>query len=77
MRLRWALCSHYRMRASTLRGLGATGSPCAFLGCCSGTEVKLLCWGNPTWTLKVCKIMDFMAILGGLGLLFYILLGLR
>ena len=30
-----------------------------------------------TWTPKVCKIMAFMAILMGLGLLFYILLGFR
>ena len=30
-----------------------------------------------TWTPKVCKIMVFMAIIGGLGPLFYILLGLR
>ena len=29
------------------------------------------------WTPKVCKIMAFMAILGGLGLLFYILLRFR
>ena len=28
-----------------------------------------------TWTPKVCKIMAFMAILMGLGLVFYILLG--
>ena len=32
---------------------------------------------NPTYTLKVCKIMAFMAITMGLGLLFYILLGSR
>ena len=30
-----------------------------------------------TWTPKVCKIMTFMAIILGLGLLFYILLGFR
>ena len=30
-----------------------------------------------TWTPKVCKIMAFMAIIMGLGLLFYILLGSR
>ena len=30
-----------------------------------------------TWTLTVCKIMAFMAILGSLGLLFHILLGFR
>ena len=30
-----------------------------------------------TWTPKVCKIMDFMAVIWGLGLLFYILLGFR
>ena len=29
------------------------------------------------WTPKVCKIMVFMAIIMGLGLLFYILLGFR
>ena len=28
-----------------------------------------------TWAPKVCKIMAFMAIIMGLGLLFYILLG--
>ena len=32
---------------------------------------------NPTWTPKVCKIMAFMAVILGLGLLFYILLGFR
>ena len=32
---------------------------------------------NPTWTPKVCKIMAFVAVIMGLGLLFYILLGLR
>ena len=32
---------------------------------------------TPTWTPKVCKIMAFMAIIMGLGLLFYILLGFR
>ena len=30
-----------------------------------------------TWTPKVCKIMAFMAIILGLGLLFYILSGFR
>ena len=30
-----------------------------------------------TWTPKVCKIMAFMAIIMGLGPLFYILLGFR
>ena len=30
-----------------------------------------------TWTPKVCKIMAFMAVIMGLGLLFYILLGFR
>ena len=32
---------------------------------------------RPTWAPKVCKIMAFMAIIMGLGLLFYILLGFR
>ena len=32
---------------------------------------------RPYWTLKVCKIMALRAILRGLGLLFYILLGFR
>ena len=32
---------------------------------------------NGTWTPKVCKIMAFMAVIMGLGLLFYILLGFR
>ena len=31
----------------------------------------------PTWTPKVCKMMAFMAIIMGLGLLFYILFGFR
>ena len=30
-----------------------------------------------SWTPKVCKIMALMAIIIGLGLLFYILLGFR
>ena len=30
-----------------------------------------------TWAPKVCNIMAFMAIIMGLGLLFYILLGFR
>ena len=30
-----------------------------------------------TWTPKVCKIMAFMIVIMGLGLLFYILLGFR
>ena len=30
-----------------------------------------------TWTAKVCKIMAFMAVIMGLRLLFYILLGFR
>ena len=30
-----------------------------------------------TWTLKVCKIMALMAVIMGLGLLFYILLAFR
>ena len=30
-----------------------------------------------TWTPKVCKIMVLMAIILGVGLLFYILLGFR
>ena len=29
------------------------------------------------WTPKVCKIVAFMAVIMGLGLLFYILLGFR
>ena len=32
---------------------------------------------SPTWTPKVCKIMAFMAIIMGLRLLFYMLLGSR
>ena len=30
-----------------------------------------------TWTPKVCKIMALVAVILGLGLLFYILLGFR
>ena len=39
----------------------------------------ILCWDPmiSTWTPKVCKIMAFMAIIMGLGLTFYILLGFR
>ena len=33
--------------------------------------------GDSTWTPKVCKIMAFMAVNMGLGLLFYILMGFR
>ena len=32
---------------------------------------------NPARTPKVCKIMAFMAVIMGLGLLFYIVLGSR
>ena len=32
---------------------------------------------RPTWAPKVCKIMALMAIIMGLGLLFYLLLGFR
>ena len=32
---------------------------------------------NCSWTPKVCQIMAFMAVIMGLGLLFYILLGFR
>ena len=32
---------------------------------------------NHTWTPKVCRIIAFMAIIGGLRLSFYILLGFR
>ena len=32
---------------------------------------------SPTWTPGVCKIMAFMAVIMGSGLLFYILLGFR
>ena len=34
-------------------------------------------WKTISWTPKVCKIMAFMAIIMGLGLVFYILLGFR
>ena len=30
-----------------------------------------------TWTPKVCKIMAFIAVIMGLGLFFYMLLGFR
>ena len=45
--------------------------------CVFGVMVLGLCLylGN-AWTPKVCKIMAFMAIIRGLGLLFYIFLGL-
>ena len=32
---------------------------------------------RPSWTQKLCKIMAFMAVILGLGPLFYILLGFR
>ena len=38
---------------------------------------ELAAWDvGSSWTPKVCKIMAFMAIIMGLGPLFYILLGL-
>ena len=40
-------------------------------------RVSIYVYMTITWTLKVCKIMAFMATLGGLELLFYILLGFR
>ena len=40
-------------------------------------DTRSLDYGSCTWTAKVCKIMAFMAILIGLGLLFYIFLGFR
>ena len=33
--------------------------------------------GDSTWTPKVCKIMAIMAVIRGLGLLFYMLLVFR
>ena len=44
-----------------------------------GPEGLVLPWARIliTWTPKVCKIMAFMAVILGLGLLFYILLGFR
>ena len=36
-----------------------------------GEEVKI-----GTWTPKICKIISLLAVILGLGLLFYILLGL-
>ena len=43
--------------------------------------VRFRCLGiipeSATWTPKVCKIMAFMAVIMGLGLLFYLLLGFR
>ena len=47
----------------------------AFRSTMRSLEVKTA--QHSTWTPKVCKIMAFMAILMGLGLLFYILLGFR
>ena len=41
------------------------------------SESKTLDPLNPTWTPKVCKMMAFMAVTMGLGLLFYIFLGYR
>ena len=57
---------------------GAEGS-----GTLKGLYRLSICWNSQgnlvsiSWTLKVCKIMAFMAILGSLGLLFHILLGFR
>ena len=46
--------------------------------CVFGVMVLGLCFylGN-AWTPKVCKIMAFLAIIRGLGLLFYIFVGFR
>ena len=46
---------------------------CSSLGINSGHSNSM----SPTWTPQVCKIMAFMAVIMGLGLLFYILAGLR
>ena len=66
----------YRVRSNVLSEFGAgfqfdlCPKNCIHLG--------LRLWGlGSTWTLKVCKIMAFMATLGSLGLLFHILLGFR
>ena len=40
-------------------------------------ETTILGFIEFTWTPKVCKIMGIMAVLMGLGPLFYILLGHR
>ena len=42
--------------------------------CDSGLSLRMF---QTTWTPKVCKIMASGAVTMGLGLLFYILLGLR
>ena len=34
-------------------------------------------WGMTTWAPKVCKMMAFRAVILGLGLLCYVLLGFR
>ena len=55
------------------------------LGTLGGTTKSDLrsSWGSQgskypnTWAPKVCKIMAFRAVIIGLGLLFYILLGFR
>ena len=65
-----------------------TGSPCrsVLIGIRAWTMTSFHCVPGcfakpgemtPTWTPKVCRIMAFMAIMRGLGLLFYILLGFR
>ena len=41
----------------------------------TGTQLRF--GFRDTWTPKVCRIMAFMAIIRGLGLLFHILLGFR
>ena len=48
-----------------------SGSPVRFV------SFRSLAGLGSTWTPKVCKIMTFMAVIMGLGLLFYILLGFR
>ena len=41
------------------------------------SQMRCRSCGSTTWNPKVCKIMAFMAIIMGLGVLFYILLGSR
>ena len=53
-------------------GLGPMqSSGLVILGLPDGSQLR------STWTPKMCKIMAFMAVIMGLGLLFYILLGFR
>ena len=60
--------------------IGAKGSGHNIMYTSGAQYYVYFCGSMSTWTPKVCKIVTFMAIIGGgggLGLLFYMLLGFR